>query len=136
LKLAKPYCSECSSSSCTQFFESRVVFGAGSLYNVRAEVERLGLDRVLVLSTPEQKDMASAVSDSLGNASVGVHAEARMHVPRWVADDGVAPVRSLGAQATSAVGGGSTVGLGKAIALETGLPLIAVPTTNAGSDLR
>jgi maleylacetate reductase len=41
----------------------------------------------------------------------------------------------LGADGCVAVGGGSAVGLGKAIALEHDLPIIAVPTTYAGSEM-
>ncbi|WP_210583314.1 maleylacetate reductase [Streptomyces sp. GESEQ-35] len=114
---------------------SRVVFGSGTLAGVREEVDRLGLSRVLVLSTPQQKASAHEVAELLGDACVGVYAEAVMHVPTDVAAAAAAHVRSVEADATLAVGGGSSIGLGKAIALETGLPLVAIPTTYAGSEM-
>jgi maleylacetate reductase len=58
-----------------------------------------------------------------------------MHVPVEVADRAVELARSLGADGCVAVGGGSSIGLGKAIALRTGLPLIAVPSTYSGSEM-
>jgi maleylacetate reductase len=58
-----------------------------------------------------------------------------MHVPVEVADRAVELARTLGADGCVAVGGGSAIGLGKAIALRTGLPLIAVPSTYSGSEM-
>ncbi|MFD4559114.1 maleylacetate reductase [Streptomyces sp. NPDC058469] len=114
----------------------RVVFRPGAALTATAgEVERLGLRRVLVLSGARGADTARAVADSLGEVCVGVHAEAKMHVPVEVADRAVELARTLGADGCVAVGGGSAVGLGKAIALRTGLPLIAVPSTYAGSEM-
>jgi maleylacetate reductase len=71
----------------------------------------------------------------LGDRSVGVYDKAEMHVPIDVAKAARQEAQRLGADACVAVGGGSTIGLGKAIALEFGLPIIAVPTTYAGSEM-
>jgi maleylacetate reductase len=114
----------------------RVVLRPGAALTATAgEAERLGLRRVLVLSGARGADTAQAVADSLGEACVGVHAEAKMHVPVEVADRAVELARTLGADGCVAVGGGSAIGLGKAIALRTGLPLIAVPSTYSGSEM-
>jgi maleylacetate reductase len=113
----------------------RVVFGAGSLAKLPDEVEALGLTRVLVLCSPEQEDTGKQVTDALGDRAAGVLPEARMHVPVEVATRARDLARELGADGCVAVGGGSAVGLGKAIALEHGLPVIAVPTTYAGSEM-
>jgi maleylacetate reductase len=113
----------------------RVAFGAGRSRDVAAELDALGLGRVLVLSTPEQKDVAGEISRALGERSAGLHAEAVQHVPVGIARAAVAVAGERGADGCVAVGGGSTIGLGKAIALETGLPIVAVPTTYAGSEM-
>ncbi|RBY84801.1 maleylacetate reductase [Blastococcus sp. TF02A-26] len=113
----------------------RVLFGAGSLDRLPAEVDRLGLDRVLVLCSPEQEDTGRQVAAALGSRAAGVLAEARMHVPVEVAHRAREVAAQLGADGCVTVGGGSAVGLGKAIALEHGLPIIAVPTTYAGSEM-
>ncbi|WP_328875226.1 maleylacetate reductase [Streptomyces sp. NBC_00287] len=99
------------------------------------EARRLGLRRLLVLSGPRGADTARAVADSLGPLCAAVHTEARMHVPVEVADHAVEAARAAGADGCVAVGGGSAIGLGKAVALRTGLPLIAVPSTYSGSEM-
>ena len=113
----------------------RVVFGAGMLAQLGEEVERLGLSNVLVLSTPGQCAMAERVSAQLGGLSAGVYDQAKMHVPRETAEAAVAHAGNENADGCIAVGGGSTIGLAKAIALETGVPIVAVPTTYAGSEM-
>ena len=113
----------------------RVVFGAGASRRVAEELDALGYARVLVLCTPEQADLAASVADDLGARSVGVHDGATMHVPAESADAAVAVARERGADACLAVGGGSTTGLGKAVALRHHLPVVAVPTTYAGSEM-
>jgi alcohol dehydrogenase class IV len=113
----------------------RVVFGAGALDRLAEEAERLGVERALVLSTPGQRRLAEEAARRLGGRAAGIHPHAVMHVPVEVARAAAAEARRLGADATVAIGGGSTVGLAKGVALETGLPIIAVPTTYAGSEM-
>jgi len=114
---------------------TRVIFGVGTLECLPAEVERLGAKRALVLSTPEQQSDAEGASRRLGTMSAGVYAQAVMHVPIETARAAREEAKRLGADCYVAVGGGSTVGLGKAIALESGMPILAVPTTYAGSEM-
>lgn len=113
----------------------RVVFGTGSLGRLPEEADRLGLRRLLVLSTPGQRGLAEHAAALLGDACAGLFDEARAHVPVEVADAARAVAREAGADGCLAVGGGSAVGLGKAIARDTGLPVIGVPTTYAGSEM-
>ena len=113
----------------------RVIFGRGRTADLRSELDHLGLDRVLVLSTPEQQTTARKVADGFGGRCAGVFPGAVMHVPVDVADQAGRLASELGADGCVAVGGGSTIGLGKAIALRRGLPIIAVPTTYAGSEM-
>ena len=58
-----------------------------------------------------------------------------MHVPLETAEAGRAEAKRLSADCCVAIGGGSTIGLAKAIALDSGLPILAVPTTFAGSEM-
>jgi len=114
---------------------SRVVFGAGSLAHLGREIDMLGAKRALVLSTPEQAASARQVAEQLGDRAAGICAKAVMHVPIESAREARDEARRLGADCAVAIGGGSTTGLGKAIALESGLPIIAIPTTYAGSEM-
>ncbi len=113
----------------------RVVFGAGSRRHVEREVIALGAKRALVLCTPEQQATADEVAELLGDRAAGVFPGAEMHVPIEVAREATARALAFGADCCVAVGGGSTVGLGKAIALDSGLPIVAIPTTYAGSEM-
>ncbi|WP_027816340.1 maleylacetate reductase [Paraburkholderia bannensis] len=114
---------------------SRVVFEWGALATLPDELTKLGARRALILSTPEQRHLADQVKDILGERAAGVCAEAVMHVPVEVARAARETARELGADCCIAIGGGSTIGLGKAIALESSLPILAVPTTYAGSEM-
>jgi alcohol dehydrogenase class IV len=113
----------------------RVVFGTGSIAQLPAELDRLGAKRALLLSTPEQKESLREVSKALGPRYAGTYDKAAMHVPVEVAEDARRVARELGADCCVTVGGGSTTGLGKAIALTSMLPILAVPTTYAGSEM-
>ena len=114
---------------------SRVIFGDGSLAQVHKEIEWLGAKRALILCTPEQKALAEKVSELLGPCSVGIFDHAVMHVPIETAEQARQMASQLGADCAVAVGGGSTTGLGKAIALVSNLPILAIPTTYAGSEM-
>jgi len=113
----------------------RVVFGAGVLEDLPAEVDALGLSRVLVLSTPGRRADAERVAALLGGRAAGVHAGAVMHVPADVAAEACRAAAEAAADGLVSFGGGSAVGLAKAVARETGLPAVAVPTTYAGSEM-
>ncbi|HEV2430385.1 MAG TPA: maleylacetate reductase [Burkholderiales bacterium] len=114
---------------------ARVVFGAGALGSLPEELDRLGARRALVLSTPEQADSARQVANALGARCAGTYNKAAMHVPVEIAEDARRAARELGADCCVTVGGGSTTGLGKAIALTYSVPILAVPTTYAGSEM-
>lgn len=113
----------------------RVVFAAKALDSVGDEVRALGLGRLLVVSAPDRHGWAARVADLLGDRTAGVHPHARMHVPVAVAAAAVEQARRVGADGVVAVGGGSAIGLAKAVALDTGLPVVAVPTTFSGSEM-
>ena len=114
---------------------SRVIFGAGSLQHLAREIEVLGASKALILCSPEQRASAQRVADLLGVRAVGIFDRAAMHVPIEVAREARAVAQQLGADCAVAIGGGSTTGLGKAIALDSGLPILAIPTTYAGSEM-
>jgi maleylacetate reductase len=113
----------------------RVVFGAGALSQLGKEIEALGARRALVLSTPEQRASAEKIAAMLGARAAGIFDRAVMHVPIETAREAREIARQLDADCAVAIGGGSTTGLGKAIALDSGLPILAIPTTYAGSEM-
>jgi len=114
---------------------ARVVFGTGTLDRASSELARLAVARALVLTTPAQAEHGHAVAARLGDRAAGVFSGAVMHTPVDVTLAALARMRELGADGVVAIGGGSTIGLGKAIAVRTGAPQLAIPTTYAGSEM-
>lgn len=112
-----------------------IVFGEGKSSDVGAWLERLGVRRALVLSTPHQEADAVALAATLDGRSAGVFPRATMHTPVSVTEQATAEVARLDADCVVSLGGGSTTGLGKAIALRTDLIQVVVPTTYAGSEV-
>jgi alcohol dehydrogenase class IV len=113
----------------------RVVFGHGTFAELSSEIDRLNLSRVLVLATPQQAQEANRLAATLSGRSIGVFTGATMHTPLEVTQRAMDDVRARNVDGLVAVGGGSTTGLAKAIALRTDLPQIVVPTTYAGSEM-
>lgn len=113
----------------------RVIFGSGRLASLRAEAARLGLERVLVLSTARQHELAGRARSLLGNLAVGTFAGARMHTPVSVTAQAEAVAGNLKIDGVVSIGGGSTIGLGKALTARMDIKHIAVPTTYAGSEM-
>jgi maleylacetate reductase len=114
---------------------SRVVFGPGTLAKLDDEIDRLGLRRLMVLATPQQKSSAGRIAAGLGDRAAGVFAEAAMHTPLDVTERALLAATEMRADGLIAIGGGSTTGLAKAIAFRTDLPQIVAPTTYAGSEM-
>jgi maleylacetate reductase len=109
---------------------SRVVFGRGAARaQLAAEVERLGAERVLLIAAEPELPLAHELAGEVA----GEFTEVRQHVPVEIARRATEAAR--GFDALLSVGGGSTTGTAKAVALETGLPIVAVPTTYAGSEM-
>lgn len=113
----------------------RVVFGRGTLSEVAKEAERLGARRVLVLTTPQQEAQGRRVGAMLGGLFAGVYSGATMHTPTHVTEAALAALSESGADLVVSLGGGSTTGLGKALALRTGINQLCIPTTYAGSEM-
>ena len=114
----------------------RVVFGAGtSRSGLAAEIHRLGAARLLVIAAEPERALAEDLVRPLGDLVAGWFSEVRAHVPVEVAESARAAAREVGADALLSIGGGSTTGTAKAIALEQGLPIVAIPTTYAGSEM-
>ena len=110
----------------------KVRFGAGLRHEIGAEMKALGLSRALILTTSQQTSQGETVALELGAMAHARFAGAVMHTPLDVTE--AALQAGAGADCLVAIGGGSTIGLGKAIALRTDLPQIALPTTYAGSE--
>ncbi|MDZ4720662.1 MAG: maleylacetate reductase [Roseiflexaceae bacterium] len=114
----------------------RVVFGAGSSRSqLGPEIDRMGVQRVLLLVSERERPGAEVLTQPFGERVVGIFSAVRPHVPIEVAEQARTMARDLQADSILAIGGGSAIGTAKAIALELNLPIIAIPTTYAGSEM-
>ena len=115
---------------------ARVEFGAGALARLPGLVDALGARRARVVASPGRGGaLAERVAALLGGRVAGVDRSAAMHVPAPVAAAAAEGAARAGADLVVAVGGGSAIGLAKAIALAGGPPILAVPTTYSGSEM-
>ncbi|KKK12426.1 hypothetical protein AOCH_003148, partial [Aspergillus ochraceoroseus] len=113
----------------------RVVFGSGTIHKLPEEIARLNKKAPLILSTPRQVVRAENLKAVLNGQVAGIFTEATMHTPTHVTDRAVEYAKAQNADVVVSIGGGSTIGLGKAISVRTGLPHICIPTTYAGSEM-
>lgn len=114
---------------------SRVVFGAGAVASVAAEVDRFGASRVVLIDGLFNDPLRARIEADLAGRHAGTITEVAQHVPAEVAARALSQSRAVNADGLLALGGGSATGLAKAIALETGVPILAIPTTYAGSEM-
>ena len=114
---------------------SRVVFGVGALAQVGDEVERLGGTRVMLIAGGPEAAFAPAIEEQLGDRVVARFSDVTMHVPVEVARQAVKDAANADVDLLLSLGGGSSTGTAKAVAKESGLPILAVPTTYAGSEM-
>lgn len=118
-----------------EILPGRVIFGAGRRSEVPTECERLGLRRLLVVGDPWLGQTVEELVAGLGERCVATVTEVAQHVPAERAEACVATAKETGADGVVVVGGGSSTGLAKMVGLELGLPVLAVPTTLAGSEM-
>ena len=112
-----------------------IVFAVGGLQTLPNELDKLGKRRALILTTPNQAEQGRELAKLLGDRAVGLFDQAAMHVPAATLEAATEFCHSLAADCTVALGGGSTIGLGKALAVKEGLDNIVIPTSYAGSEM-
>ena len=117
---------------------ARIIFGSGTINQVPDELKKLNLVAPLLLCTPQQIAQAEALRSILKSHHVqpsGIFTQATMHTPVEVTDKAIAKTQSTKSDSIVSIGGGSTIGLGKAISIRTGLYHLTIPTTYAGSEV-
>ena len=113
----------------------RVIFGPGTITTLPQELDRAGLGKVMLLTTQSRPDERQRVVELLGDRLAGVYTGAKLHVPVSAIADAHRSLAHPAPQSLVAFGGGSAIGLGKALAFDTKLPLAAIPTTYSGSEM-
>jgi maleylacetate reductase len=113
----------------------RIVFGQGSLDRITSELDGRGFQRVMLIVASYDAPLAERGRRTLGQRVALDWNEIKQHVPGDLAERATSAAVAADADVLVAIGGGSTTGLGKAVAVTTGLPLAVVPTTYAGSEM-
>ena len=113
----------------------RIVFGDGALDRIAGELDDRAFRRAMLIAASYDAPLAARGRSALGERVAREWNEIRQHVPGELADRATSAAVAAGTDVLVAIGGGSTTGLGKAIAVATGLPLAVVPTTYAGSEM-
>lgn len=114
---------------------ARVLTGVGARHHVVDEVTRIGAERVLLVATRSASAAADELATELGGRLAARFDGPVVHTPVSVTAEAMELVAARSVDAVVAVGGGSAVGLGKAVSARTGVPQVAVPTTYAGSEV-
>uniref|UniRef100_A0AAU1U3M7 Maleylacetate reductase n=1 Tax=Streptomyces sp. NBC_00119 TaxID=2975659 RepID=A0AAU1U3M7_9ACTN len=111
----------------------RVLFGTGdAAAHTVAALNGLGAERVLLIADAFVSELSDAVAERVCVVA-RIH-EIVQHVPAENAARAVEVAQTHDADAIVTIGGGSAVGLAKIVARDAGLPIVAVPTTFAGSE--
>jgi maleylacetate reductase len=114
----------------------RIIFGPGTSRNrLVEEMDRMGVSRILLIATEREKLLVDALCKPLGERVVGMFTAVKQHVPIEIAEEARALALRLKADCLLSIGGGTTIGVAKAVALTMSLPIVAVPTTYSGSEM-
>ncbi|MEM6343773.1 MAG: maleylacetate reductase [Bacteroidota bacterium] len=113
--------------------QTSVVFGAGTY--LRAAELLAAYDRVFVIGTERSAQQLQKLQQSSPQTQFEYFLELIQHVPQVLVDRCAERLSQSGGQIILSIGGGSAIGLAKALALQSELPIIAIPTTYSGSEM-
>lgn len=116
-------------------YPQKVIFGENSLPELTAEVTAAGYKRILLVTSGSRHGYAEKLMPLLVDCHVRVFDRAVMHVPVEYVAQAIQDSMEHNADCVIAIGGGSAIGMGKALALKTGIPVMAIPVTYAGSEM-
>jgi alcohol dehydrogenase class IV len=114
---------------------TRVVFGSGTVSALGGEIDRLGARRVLMISNASARRPVREAEATLDERVVARIDEVRLHVPEEDARAASEQAMAAHVDCMVAVGGGSAIGLAKGVAVQTGISIVAIPTTYSGSEM-
>jgi len=113
-------------------YPNQVYFGKGKtdeLPNILKDYSK-----VMAMGEERWEPHIKKVAKEIGEENLYYFPEIIQHVPQSLVDKAMIKLKEEKPDVLLAFGGGSAVGLAKALALETDIPIIAVPTTYSGSE--
>ncbi len=118
-----------------QSFPDKIYFGEGQLEKITDIVKELGGTRLFVIAANRAMPIVDKLAASIGQTNVFHFSKTIQHVPNEVVEEAVNLALENRSDLVIAIGGGSAIGLAKGMALQNRLPILAVPTTYAGSEM-
>jgi alcohol dehydrogenase class IV len=112
-----------------------ILRGPGEVERIPAVMEEMGARRSLLVVGPGGGSLGEQVKGLLSGRSTGTFTDVTAHVPSWEANLAVASAQEVHADSIVSLGGGSTAGYAKIVALALRLPWLAVPTTLSGAEM-
>ncbi len=126
-------------------YAQEVIFAPGSLAQLAEAVERLGWQRLILCTNHSMQTYGhvDALKSALGGRLIATFDRVQPHVQDVQVDEVLALAIENRADAVIGMGGGSPIGMAKAVAYtlattfpaHRSLPVIAIPTTYAGSEM-
>jgi maleylacetate reductase len=114
---------------------TKVIFGAGKITALADVLASMNLHRCMILTTQNQRHLGDLVTALIGKRAATTFNQAAMHTPLHITEQAMEVAMEAQVDSTVSIGGGSTTGLGKALAVRLGIPQICIPTTYAGSEM-
>lgn len=118
-------------------FAQEITFAPGALAQLREAVERFGWRRILLCTSHsmQRNGYVNSIKASLGDSLVAVFDQVQPHVQDVQVKEALGLAAENNVDAVIGMGGGSPIGMAKAIGFQTHVPIIAIPTTYAGSEM-
>jgi maleylacetate reductase len=133
----------------------QVIFGAGALAQLGEAVEHFGWQRVMLctLARFQTSGLVARIESILGRRLAVIYAQVQPHVPQAQVEAALALAIAHDVDSVIGLGGGSPIGMAKAVSLaleaqrsgqparaafptdQPAVPVIAIPTTYAGSEM-
>ncbi len=118
-------------------FAQEVIFAPASLTQLGDAIGRFGWQRVLLCTshTMQRNGQVDSIKSSLGDSLVGVFDHVQPHVQDVQVNEVLSLAIEKNIDAVIGMGGGSPIGMAKALGFQSHFPIVAIPTTYAGSEM-
>jgi maleylacetate reductase len=118
-------------------YAQEIIFAPGSARQVGQAAERRGWRNLMLCANRSMQSNGTidSIKSSLGERLVAVYDRVQPHVQDIQFHEVLATTREKSVDAVIGLGGGSSLGMAKAVGFESHLPIIAIPTTYAGSEM-
>ena len=118
-------------------YAQEVIFAAGALARLHETGERLGWQRVMLCASRSMRagGQIGKAESNLGGKLIAVFENVLPHVQDIQVREALALALENKVDAVIGMGGGSPIGVAKAVGFRLQLPITAIPTTYAGSEM-